>query len=91
MNVQRVGRGTPKRMLHGKPRHPIGLSSAGLRPLVLIGGFLSPGDRGVLMNAIHPRKPPCFWSSPQLGISLPFLTRRRLRCPHSHRQSVPTP
>jgi hypothetical protein len=30
-------------LLHGKTRHPVGLSLAGLRPLVLMGGFLPPG------------------------------------------------
>jgi len=46
VNVQRVGRGTPERLLHGKRRHPGGLSLAGLRPLVLIGDILSPGGSG---------------------------------------------
>ena len=32
-----------RQLLHGKTRHPVGLSLAGLRPLVLMGGFLPPG------------------------------------------------
>ena len=41
-NVQRVGRGTPSRLLlYGKLRRRVGLSFAGLRPLVLIGGCCS--------------------------------------------------
>jgi hypothetical protein len=46
VNVKRVGVGTPerRRLLYGKRRHPVGLSLAGLRPLVLIGGGLPPGS-----------------------------------------------
>ncbi|NBS32689.1 MAG: hypothetical protein EBS83_07780 [Planctomycetia bacterium] len=46
VNVKRVGTGTPERrqqLLYGKSRHPVGLSLAGIRTLVLIGGFLPPG------------------------------------------------
>ena len=39
VNVKRVGRGIPeRRRLYGKRRLPVGLSLAGLRPLVRIGG-----------------------------------------------------
>ena len=48
---QASGRGHPRAAaswLHGKTRHPVGLSLAGLRPLVLIGDILSPGgSKGV--------------------------------------------
>ena len=48
VNVKRVGRGIPeRRRLYGKRRLPVGLSLAGLRPLVLIGGILPPGGSGV--------------------------------------------
>jgi len=36
-----------RQLLHGKRRHPVGLSLAGLRPLVLIGHSLSPGGSQV--------------------------------------------
>ena len=40
VNVKRVGVGTSERrqLLYGKCRHRVGVSLAGLRPLVLIGG-----------------------------------------------------
>jgi len=50
VNVKRVGVGMPeRRLLHGKHRHRVGFSLAGLRPLVLIDGFLPPvGSDGVI-------------------------------------------
>jgi len=45
-------------LLHGKRRHPVGFSLAGLRPLVLIGDILSPGGssecllRGLARNVL---------------------------------------
>jgi len=46
VNVKRVGVGAPERrpLLYGKCRDRVGLSLAGLRPLVLIGGSLPPGS-----------------------------------------------
>jgi hypothetical protein len=40
-------------LLHGKHRHRVGLSLAGLRPLVLIGGILPPGGSEAGASWLH--------------------------------------
>jgi hypothetical protein len=39
-------------LLHGKRRHRVGFSFAGLRPLVLIGGILPPGGSDGVITAV---------------------------------------
>jgi hypothetical protein len=41
-----------RRLLHGKRRHRVGFSFAGLRPLVLIGGILPPGGSDGVITAV---------------------------------------
>jgi hypothetical protein len=39
-------------LLHGKRRHRVGFSLAGLRPLVLIDGILPPGGSDGVITAV---------------------------------------